>query len=90
MSLSKAHVLPIVLVKPRKQWLRPDMTEKLLTGPQHKQNIITCMNVTFVSSSFFTYRETNNSGGAKAVVPRDEKMKEKKKKKKKKLEILSY
>ena len=31
-SLSKAHLLPIVLVKPRKQWLRPDMTEKLLTG----------------------------------------------------------
>ena len=84
MSLSKAHVLPIVKVKPRKQWLHPDMTEKLLTGPQHKQNIITCMNVTFVSSSFFTYRETNKSGGAKAVLPRE------KNKKQKKLEILSY
>ena len=31
-SLSKAHLLPTVLVKPRKRWLRPDMTEKLLTG----------------------------------------------------------
>ena len=31
-SLSKAHPLPTVLVKPRKRWLRPDMTEKLLTG----------------------------------------------------------
>ena len=32
MSLSKTHKLPTVLVKPRKRWLRPDMTEKLLTG----------------------------------------------------------
>ena len=31
-SLSKTHLLPTVLVKPRKSWLRPDMTEKLLTG----------------------------------------------------------
>ena len=31
-SLSKAHLLPTVLVKPRKRWLRPDTTEKLLTG----------------------------------------------------------
>ena len=30
-SLSKTHELPTVLVKPRKRWLRPDMTEKLLT-----------------------------------------------------------
>ena len=31
-SLSKTHQLPTVLGKPRKRWLRPDMTEKLLTG----------------------------------------------------------
>ena len=31
-SLSKTHLLPTVLVKPRKHWLRPDMTEKLLAG----------------------------------------------------------
>ena len=30
-SLSKTHLLPTVLVKPRKRWLRPDMTEKLST-----------------------------------------------------------
>ena len=30
-SLSKTHQLPAVLVEPRKSWLRPDMTEKLLT-----------------------------------------------------------
>ena len=31
-SLSKIHLLPKrVLVIPRKRWLRPDMTEKLLT-----------------------------------------------------------
>ena len=31
-TLSKTHQLPTVLVKSRKRWLRPDMTEKLLTG----------------------------------------------------------
>ena len=31
-SLSKMHYLPTVLVKPRKSWLCPDMTEKLFTG----------------------------------------------------------
>ena len=32
-SLSKIHLPPKkVLVIPRKRWLRPDMTEKLLTG----------------------------------------------------------
>ena len=31
-SLSKTHLLPTVLFKPRKRWLRPDLTEKLLTG----------------------------------------------------------
>ena len=31
-SLSKTHKLPTELVKPRKRWLHPDMTEKLLTG----------------------------------------------------------
>ena len=32
-SLSKKHLPPKkVLVIPRNQWLRPDMTEKLLTG----------------------------------------------------------
>ena len=31
-SLSKPHQLPTVLVKPRKRWVHPDMTEKLLTG----------------------------------------------------------
>ena len=31
-SLSKTHLLPTVLVKCRKSWLPPDMTEKLLTG----------------------------------------------------------
>ena len=31
-SLSKTRELPTVLVKPRKCWLRPDLTEKLLTG----------------------------------------------------------
>ena len=31
-SLSKTHEHPTVLDKPRKRWLRPDMTEKLLTG----------------------------------------------------------
>ena len=32
-SLSKIHLTPKkVLVIPRKRWLRPDMTEKLLTG----------------------------------------------------------
>ena len=40
-SLNKTHLLPIVLVKPRKHLLCPDMTEKLLAGtiskPQHKQ-----------------------------------------------------
>ena len=29
---STTHYLPTALVKPRKRWLRPDMTEKLLTG----------------------------------------------------------
>ena len=32
LSLSKAHLLPTVLVKPRLCWLRLGMTEKLLTG----------------------------------------------------------
>ena len=32
-SLSKIHLPPKkVLIIPRKRWLRPDMTEKLLTG----------------------------------------------------------
>ena len=31
-SLSKTLYSKKVLVIPRKQWLRPDMTEKLLTG----------------------------------------------------------
>ena len=31
-SLSKTNLLPTVLVKPRKHWLRTDITEKLLTG----------------------------------------------------------
>ena len=31
-SLSKTQFLPTVLVKPRKRWLHPNMTEKLLTG----------------------------------------------------------
>ena len=31
-SLGKIHNSPKVLVIPRKRWLRPDMTEKLLTG----------------------------------------------------------
>ena len=31
-SLNKTLYSPKVLVIPRKQWLRPDMTEKLLTG----------------------------------------------------------
>ena len=31
MSLSKTHLLPTVLVKPRKHWLLPGMTEKLLS-----------------------------------------------------------
>ena len=31
-SLSKAHLLPNVLVIPRKRWLRPNMTEKLFAG----------------------------------------------------------
>ena len=31
-SLSKTLYSPKVLVIPRKQWLCPDMTEKLLTG----------------------------------------------------------
>ena len=32
-SLSKIHLPPQkVLVIPRKRWLRPDMTEKLMTG----------------------------------------------------------
>ena len=31
-SLSKTHQLPTVLANPRKSWLRPDMTEQLLTG----------------------------------------------------------
>ena len=31
-SLSKTLYSPKVLVIPRKRWLRPDMTEKLLTG----------------------------------------------------------
>ena len=31
-SLSKTHLLPTVLVKPKKSWHRPDMTETLLTG----------------------------------------------------------
>ena len=31
-SLNKTHLLPIVLVKPRKHLLCPDMTEKLLAG----------------------------------------------------------
>ena len=31
-SFSKTHQLPTVLVKPRKRWLCPDVTEKLLTG----------------------------------------------------------
>ena len=31
-SLSKAHLLPKVLVIPRKRWLRPNMTEQLFPG----------------------------------------------------------
>ena len=31
-SLGKTLYSPKVLVIPRKRWLRPDMTEKLLTG----------------------------------------------------------
>ena len=31
-SLSKTHELPKVLDKPSKRWLRPNMTEQLLTG----------------------------------------------------------
>ena len=31
-SLRKTLYSPKVLVMPRKRWLRPDMTEKLLTG----------------------------------------------------------
>ena len=32
-SLSKIHLPPQkVLVIPRKRWLRPDMTEKMMTG----------------------------------------------------------
>ena len=31
-SLSKTLYTPKVLVMPRKRWLHPDMTEKLLTG----------------------------------------------------------
>ena len=31
-SLSKIHLPPKILVIPRKRRLRPDMTEKLLTG----------------------------------------------------------
>ena len=31
-SLSKTHKLSTLLVKPRKLWLRPNMSEKLLTG----------------------------------------------------------
>ena len=31
-SLNKTHLLPIILVKPRKHLLSPDMTEKLLAG----------------------------------------------------------
>ena len=30
--LCKTHLLPTVLIKPRKPWLHPTMTEKLLTG----------------------------------------------------------
>ena len=34
LSLSKTQInlLRTVLVKPRKRWLRPDMTEKMLSG----------------------------------------------------------
>ena len=43
-SLSKTHQLPTVQVKPRKSWLRPDMTEKLLIGTlsldTNKQNFV--------------------------------------------------
>ena len=35
-SLSKIHLLPNVVVIPRKRWLRPDMTEKLFTGTLSK------------------------------------------------------
>ena len=40
-SLSKTLNSPKELVIPRKRWLRPDMTEKLLTGTLilNKQNI---------------------------------------------------
>ena len=43
-SLSKAHLLPIVLVKPMKRWFRPDVTEKIVdwnVEPQHKEHILT-------------------------------------------------
>ena len=30
--LEQDTLLPVILVIPRKQWQRPDMTEKLLTG----------------------------------------------------------
>ena len=36
-SFSKTLYSAKVLVIPRKRWLRPDMTEKLLTGTLHKQ-----------------------------------------------------
>ena len=46
-SLSKILNSPKVLVIPRKRWLRPDMTEKLLTGTlslntnkQNKKNLL--------------------------------------------------
>ena len=43
--LSKTLYSPKVLVIPRKQWLRPDMTEKLLTGTLNlKQTNLSILN----------------------------------------------
>ena len=52
-SLSKTHLLPTVLVKPRKRWLRPDITEKLLTWPlslKATTNIVLCRVATLILS----------------------------------------
>ena len=62
-SLSKTHLLPTILVKPRKRWLCPDITEKLLTGTlsqnTHKKKHLTFMNFGSDSTRLSVFKKVN-------------------------------
>ena len=61
-------LLPTVLVKPRKRWLRPDMTENLDVKPQHKQKSCSFTDslvifVIYVTSSYSLFDEIGTFSG---------------------------